>query len=59
MLIVRYENAEVKLGGGANAAANARSLGGQVTVVGALGADEMGASLPAVSSAPRASSCRR
>ncbi|MCI0673235.1 MAG: sugar kinase, partial [Myxococcaceae bacterium] len=29
VLIVRYENAEVKLGGGANAAANVRSLGGQ------------------------------
>jgi rfaE bifunctional protein kinase chain/domain len=45
VLIVRYENAEVKLGGGANAAANARSLGGQVTAVGLLGKDEMGAEL--------------
>ncbi|HLL53425.1 MAG TPA: PfkB family carbohydrate kinase [Myxococcaceae bacterium] len=45
VLIVRYENAEVKLGGGANAAANARSLGGQVTAVGLLGRDEMGAEL--------------
>src|SRR5260370_6562348 len=42
VLIVRYESSEVKLGGAANAAANARSLGGQVLVVGALGADEMG-----------------
>lgn len=42
VLIVRYESAEVKLGGGANAAANARALGAAVTVVGALGADEMG-----------------
>ncbi|MBX5481817.1 MAG: bifunctional hydroxymethylpyrimidine kinase/phosphomethylpyrimidine kinase [Myxococcaceae bacterium] len=42
VLIVRYERSEVKLGGGANAAANVRSLGGQVTVVGALGRDEMG-----------------
>ncbi|MCI0671819.1 MAG: PfkB family carbohydrate kinase, partial [Myxococcaceae bacterium] len=42
VLIVRYENAEVKLGGGANAAANVRSLGGQVDVVGVIGRDEMG-----------------
>jgi D-glycero-beta-D-manno-heptose-7-phosphate kinase len=42
VLIVRYESSEVKLGGGANAAANARSLGGQVVAVGALGVDEMG-----------------
>ncbi|MGA9525555.1 MAG: sugar kinase, partial [Myxococcaceae bacterium] len=35
VLIVRWENSEVKLGGGANAAANVRSLGGQVTTVGA------------------------
>lgn len=45
VLIVRYESSDVKLGGGANAAANARSLGGQVTVVGALGTDEMGGAL--------------
>ena len=45
VLIVRYESSEVKLGGAANAAANARSLGGQVLVVGALGADEMGEEL--------------
>jgi rfaE bifunctional protein kinase chain/domain len=45
VLIVRYESAEVKLGGAANVAANARSLGGQVIAVGALGADEMGREL--------------
>ncbi|MFZ5471135.1 MAG: bifunctional heptose 7-phosphate kinase/heptose 1-phosphate adenyltransferase [Myxococcota bacterium] len=45
VLIVRYESAEVKLGGGANAAANVKSLGGQVTVVGVLGDDEMGGEL--------------
>ncbi len=45
VLIVRFEQQEVKLGGGANAAANVRSLGAQVTAVGALGADEMGRAL--------------
>src|SRR5215831_6446071 len=45
VLIVRYESSEVKLGGGANAAANVRSLGGQVTAVGAVGGDEMGREL--------------
>jgi D-glycero-beta-D-manno-heptose-7-phosphate kinase len=45
VLIVRHERDEVKLGGGANAAANARALGGRVTVVGHLGADEMGRAL--------------
>ena len=43
VLIVRYEAAEVKLGGGANAAANVRSLGAQVIARGVLGEDEMGA----------------
>src|SRR5215510_5692670 len=42
VLVVRYESSEVKLGGAANAAANARSLGGQVSAVGILGHDEMG-----------------
>lgn len=42
VLIVRHERDEVKLGGGANAAANARALGGQVTAVGMLGSDETG-----------------
>jgi rfaE bifunctional protein kinase chain/domain len=45
VLVVRYESAEVKLGGGANAAANVRSLGGQVDAVGVLGRDEMGREL--------------
>jgi rfaE bifunctional protein kinase chain/domain len=45
VLIVRYERDEVKLGGGANAAANVRSLGGQVSAVGAMGRDPMGAAL--------------
>ncbi|WP_338865323.1 bifunctional ADP-heptose synthase [Myxococcus stipitatus] len=45
VLIVRYESAEVKLGGGANVAANVRALSGQVTAVGVLGADEMGGEL--------------
>ncbi len=39
VLIVRHEREEVKLGGAANAAANARSLGAQVTALGALGKD--------------------
>jgi rfaE bifunctional protein kinase chain/domain len=45
VLIVRYESSEVKLGGGANVAANVRALSGQVTAVGVLGADEMGRAL--------------
>ena len=45
VLVVRYERDEVKLGGGANAAANVRSLGGRVSAVGAVGRDEMGAAL--------------
>ena len=45
VLIVRHESSEVKLGGGANVAANVRALSGQVTVVGVLGADEMGRAL--------------
>lgn len=45
VLIVRYESGEVKLGGGANAAANVKSLGGKVTAVGAVGRDEMGKAL--------------
>ena len=42
VLVVRHESSEVKLGGAANAAANARALGASVTVVGALGEDGMG-----------------
>jgi rfaE bifunctional protein kinase chain/domain len=45
VLIVRYESSEVKLGGGANVAANIRALSGKVTAVGVLGADEMGRAL--------------
>jgi rfaE bifunctional protein kinase chain/domain len=45
VLIVRYESSEVKLGGAANVAANARSLGAQVTALGLVGADEMGREL--------------
>jgi rfaE bifunctional protein kinase chain/domain len=45
VLIVRYEDSEVKLGGAANAAANVRTMGGQVTALGVLGEDEMGARL--------------
>ncbi|HYX92405.1 MAG TPA: PfkB family carbohydrate kinase [Myxococcaceae bacterium] len=45
VLIVRHERDEVKLGGGANAAANVRSLGGRVCAVGAVGRDAMGAAL--------------
>lgn len=45
VLIVRHEADEVQLGGGANAAANARALGAQVTAVGVVGRDAMGAEL--------------
>lgn len=45
VLVVKHESAEVKLGGAGNAAANARSLGAQVTVIGVLGSDEMGREL--------------
>lgn len=45
VLVVRHESSEVKLGGAANAAANVRALGAEVTVVGALGEDAMGAEL--------------
>jgi rfaE bifunctional protein kinase chain/domain len=42
VLIVRHELDEVKLGGGANAAANARALGARVTAVGVMGRDPIG-----------------
>lgn len=45
VLIVRYESAEVKPGGAANAAANLRAMGARVTAVGVLGRDPMGAAL--------------
>ncbi len=45
VLIVRHQAEEVKLGGGANAAANARALGAKVTALGVLGKDGMGGEL--------------
>lgn len=45
VLIVRHEREEVRLGGAANAAWNAAVLGAQVTLLGVLGEDEMGAAL--------------
>ncbi len=42
VLIVRHESDEVKLGGGANAAANARALGAKVTALGVIGRDSIG-----------------
>ncbi len=42
VLIVRHEREDVKPGGAANAAANARSLGAKVTALGSLGKDPMG-----------------
>lgn len=42
VLIVRYESAETKLGGAANAAANIASLGARVRPVGIVGADAAG-----------------
>jgi len=42
VLVVSHEGSEVKLGGGANVAANIRALGGHVVAVGALGKDDMG-----------------
>lgn len=47
VLIVRHEREEVTLGGGANAAANARALGARVTAVGVLGRDPVGLALAA------------
>lgn len=48
VLIVRHEREELKLGGGANAAANARTLGAKVSAVGVLGRDELGRRLGAL-----------
>jgi rfaE bifunctional protein kinase chain/domain len=42
VLIVRHEYDEVKLGGGANAAANARALGARVAATGVVGRDPIG-----------------
>ncbi len=48
VLIVRHEREELKLGGGANAAANARALGAKVTAVGVLGRDDIGRQMSAL-----------
>lgn len=48
VLIVRHERDEVRLGGGANAAANARALGGKVTAIGVVGVDPVGSELKAL-----------
>jgi len=45
VLIVRHERDTVQLGGGANAAANARALGAKVTALGVVGRDAMGREL--------------
>ena len=45
VLIVRHERDTVQLGGGGNAAANARALGAKVTAVGVVGQDAMGREL--------------
>ena len=48
VLIVRHEREELKLGGGANAAANARALGAKVSAIGVLGRDELGRQMSAL-----------
>lgn len=48
VLIVRHEREEVKLGGGANAAANASALGAKVTAIGVVGRDDLGRQLSAL-----------
>ncbi len=48
VLIVRHEREELKLGGGANAAANARALGAKVSAIGVIGRDELGRQLSAL-----------
>ncbi len=48
VLIVRHEREELKLGGGANAAANARALGAKVTAIGVLGRDPIGRQMAAL-----------
>ncbi len=48
VLIVRHEREELKLGGGANAAANARALGANVSAIGALGRDDFGRQMTAL-----------
>ena len=48
VLIVRHEREELKLGGGANAAANARALGAKVCAIGVIGRDALGRQLTAL-----------
>lgn len=45
VLIVRYESEDVRLGGAANAAANAAAMGARVTALGVLGKDPTGEAL--------------
>jgi rfaE bifunctional protein kinase chain/domain len=48
VLILRYDSTDVRLGGGANAVHNIRTLGGQPVPVGVLGKDEHGRRLRAL-----------
>ena len=48
VLIVRHEREELKLGGGANAAANARALGAKVCAIGVIGRDPLGRQMTAL-----------
>ncbi|MGV3619323.1 MAG: bifunctional heptose 7-phosphate kinase/heptose 1-phosphate adenyltransferase, partial [Archangium sp.] len=48
VLIVRHEHEDVKLGGGANAAANAAALGAKVSALGVLGRDPIGRQMAAL-----------
>jgi rfaE bifunctional protein kinase chain/domain len=48
VLIVRHEREELKLGGGANAAANAAALGARVSAIGVIGRDELGRQMSAL-----------
>lgn len=48
VLIVRHEREELKLGGGANAAHNARALGARVTALGVIGRDDIGRQMAAL-----------
>src|SRR5258705_4960459 len=48
VLILRFTDREVRLGGGANAAHNVRALGAHAVPVGVVGDDEAGAELAAL-----------
>jgi rfaE bifunctional protein kinase chain/domain len=48
VVVLRFSGRQVRLGGAANAAHNARALGAEVVVVGALGADATGAEMRAL-----------